>query len=59
MSSMIDSVFISEVDLQLLFLSFGHLGVVCSNPSMWAKKRWNAEVKEILSMSIFNVNFLL
>ena len=34
-------------------LSCEHLGVVCTNPSMWANERQTAEVKEILSMSNF------
>ena len=57
--SSINGVFISEGGSSITpvfwSLSCEHLGVVGTNPSIWANERRTAEVKEIHSMSIFRV----
>ena len=61
--SSINRVSISEEDSSRTPVSWSFscelLGVVWTNPSMWAKERRNAYIKENLSMSICHGNFLL
>ena len=61
--SSINRVSISEEDSSRTPVSWSFscelLGVVWTNPSMWAKERRNAYIKENLTMSICHANFLL